>query len=516
MPLGKTPILQNDLMAEGDNNKFILFNDALVRLEDAENRRLAVDMSSASVTLTESQVLRNSVFDCTGHTVARTLTLPETVGGGSDPLNRKIAVRNSGTASVTVTCDSGGDTVVVPADSTALLYVDGTDVVSLGGIANSATLSIQDESVEVTAALDSLNFTGSGYTITFLAGTVTVDLAIPTTISEVPDFPAYGVGEALLYLRPNATGTALEWAAVDAVANNSITNARLADMATARIKGRTTAGAGDPEDLTVAQVTGMLDVFQPSGAGHSKGLVPTPGAAAGTTKYLREDGTWAEPPGGAGVSDGDKGDINVSGSGATWTIEADSVTNAKLSDMASSRIKGRTTAGAGSPEDLTGAQVTAILDVFQPSGVSNAKGLVPAPGAVAGTTRYLREDGTWSEPAGGGGGGPSGIDIGLFANGMLVDAELLFQLKTTTAFDLPIDLAGSYGIAATASTGTVVISLRKNGFEFATLTFTSSATGVFSGAATSFGLGDVLTMVAPATADATLANISINLKGSVT
>lgn len=32
-----------------------------------------------------------------------------------------------------------------------------------------------------------------------------------------------------------------------------------------------------------------------SGSGHKSGLVPDPGATAGTTKYLREDGTWTVP-----------------------------------------------------------------------------------------------------------------------------------------------------------------------------------------------------------------------------
>lgn len=43
-----------------------------------------------------------------------------------------------------------------------------------------------------------------------------------------------------------------------------------------------------------------LDVFGASGSNHSTGLVPDPGATAGTSKYLREDGTWAEPAGGGG------------------------------------------------------------------------------------------------------------------------------------------------------------------------------------------------------------------------
>ena len=63
----------------------------------------------------------------------------------------------------------------------------------------------------------------------------------------------------------------------------------------------------------------------------------------------------------ASLTDGDKGDITVSGAGATWTIDNDAVTYAKLQNVsATSRILGRASAGAGDVEELTGAQVLSI------------------------------------------------------------------------------------------------------------------------------------------------------------
>lgn len=101
---------------------------------------------------------------------------------------------------------------------------------------------------------------------------------------------------------------------------------------------------------------------------------------------------------GGGLADGDYGDVTVSGAGTVLTIDAGVVTNAKLADMATNRIKGRETAGTGVPEDLTMPQVTAMLHEF----TTGLQGVVPASGG--GTTNFLRADGSWSAPAGGSGG----------------------------------------------------------------------------------------------------------------
>jgi len=73
-----------------------------------------------------------------------------------------------------------------------------------------------------------------------------------------------------------------------------------------------------------------------------------------TTDAVTDSITIAASSGG-GVSDGDKGDITVSGSGATWTIDNDAVTYAKMQNVSgASRLLGRGSAsGAGDVQEIT-------------------------------------------------------------------------------------------------------------------------------------------------------------------
>lgn len=74
----------------------------------------------------------------------------------------------------------------------------------------------------------------------------------------------------------------------------------LGSLATGLLKNTTSTGV-----LTIATAkTDFWDTsdFVASGASHAHGLVPDPGASAGTTKFLREDATWATPAGGGNVS----------------------------------------------------------------------------------------------------------------------------------------------------------------------------------------------------------------------
>jgi hypothetical protein len=81
------------------------------------------------------------------------------------------------------------------------------------------------------------------------------------------------------------------------------------------------------------------------------GLVPAPDTTT-STKFLRDDGTWATPSGGS-LSDGDKGDITVSSSGTVWTIDNNVVTYAKIENMNAGTIIGRRSGAIfGDPEEI--------------------------------------------------------------------------------------------------------------------------------------------------------------------
>src|SRR5260370_24831737 len=53
-------------------------------------------------------------------------------------------------------------------------------------------------------------------------------------------------------------------------------------------------------DTTRPATGNDLPGFSAAGPNHSGGAVPDPGANVGTTKFLREDATWAQPPSGVG------------------------------------------------------------------------------------------------------------------------------------------------------------------------------------------------------------------------
>jgi len=109
---------------------------------------------------------------------------------------------------------------------------------------------------------------------------------------------------------------------------------------------------GDQNIFSKISVTGQNDVIADTTS-------DTLTLAAGTNITITTDATTdtitinSTGGGGGGITDGDKGDITVSGSGSTWTIDNSAITLAKQADVATGTVFYRKTAGTGAPEVQT-------------------------------------------------------------------------------------------------------------------------------------------------------------------
>jgi hypothetical protein len=157
--------------------------------------------------------------------------------------------------------------------------------------------------------------------------------------------------------------------------NGAVTLAKQANMATASLVYRKTAGSGAPEVQTLATLKTDL------------GLTGT--NSGDQTTIVGITGTKAEFN--TAVTDGN----------FLYVGDAPTAHTHPASDISDS-----TTAGRAMVTAATAAAQTALLDVA----TSGAKGLAPASGG--GTSNFLRADLTWASPGGGGGTPPDIQDFG--------------------------------------------------------------------------------------------------------
>ena len=174
-------------------------------------------------------------------------------------------------------------------------------------------------------------------------------------------------------------------------------------------------------------------------------------SALGTSGFqLSTDGagtlTWTAS---GALTDGDKGDITVSNSGATFTIDNDVITLAKLAHMPTARVIGRTTAGNGSPELLTISGTGSVAMTNTPTLVTPVLGA-----ATATTINRIPISGD---------GGALGIYMTNGAGGI-----------DTSDFGGSISTAGGGGAIDTAGTGSIELG---NEVANTMTTFTGAASG---------------------------------------
>lgn len=197
-----------------------------------------------------------------------------------------------------------------------------------------------------------------------------------------------------------------------------VTLAKMANIATDRLIGRDTTGTGVPEALTVG------------------GGIEFTGTGGIQTSALT-------------------GDVTKTAGGTATTIANSAVTLAKMADLATGRFIGRVTGSTGVPESLTSAQATSMLSVF----TSGLNGVAPASGG--GTTNFLRADGSWASP--GGGGTVTNTGGNLTANSVVLgagttDSKVVAGVITDGVSKMTLGVAGaSVGglLLANATSGTV-------------------------------------------------------------
>lgn len=132
------------------------------------------------------------------------------------------------------------------------------------------------------------------------------------------------------------------------ITDNAVTLAKIEQIATAHLLGRNTAGTGNVEVLDAATVRTLLGL----------------------------------------------GALALKASIATADIDDNAVTFAKVQDVATARLLGRNTAGAGAVEELTAATVRTILNVADGADVSPVSSVAGRTGAVTLSTSDVSGLGT--------------------------------------------------------------------------------------------------------------------------
>jgi hypothetical protein len=157
---------------------------------------------------------------------------------------------------------------------------------------------------------------------------------------------------------------------------------------------------------------------------------------------------------------------------------------------------------AGSPVTSSGTLAVSKAD-------QNANLVYAGPssgGAAAPTFRALVQADLPTQP----------YDVGGSYSGAPTASLVILRYPFPRQVIFPAGLTNSQGVAATAATAQTDFDLKKNGSSVGTMRFAAAGTvaSFIMASQTTFAAGDVLTVVAPGTPDATLANIGFALAGT--
>jgi hypothetical protein len=298
----------------------------------------------------------------------RDLDLTFDISTGALTLDRVVGnyVKRSETLTLSVTIVSNGASATIPAGLVGTLKPVNTYGTTLAqwttfsqvGATNVYTASTTINAAAVTTLLGTtteqancvFDFAGAG-----VVESDTLALVLKNNVTRDDDTAPTALLNRNDFLVTNGTGLL-----VNVAAGYAANGAFVAAQASLAITNAT-----NYIEVTAAGVASVNTTAFTAGSYPLATVVASAGAITANTD-LR---AWITPKPGAsgGVSDGDKGDITVSNSGATWTIDNDTITLAKLAHMPTARVLGRTTAGTGTPELLTISGTGSVAMTTSPS-----------------------------------------------------------------------------------------------------------------------------------------------------
>lgn len=278
------------------------------------------------------------------------------------------------------------------------LSLSGGTLSATGGGSGQSAIQFQDEGTNLgsSGTVDTINFTGSGVTASRASNTLTVNITGGGGSGETTSFNVnqtthgFVVGD---FLRSNGTANQYTKAQADSAANaevvGMVTAVADANNFTITTHGYVTTGVPAGTVGTVLflseSTAGALTATVPTGTGQVSLPVLTI-IQSGARGFLNLRRGLVITPGG-GVTDGDKGDITVSGSGTVWTIDNQAVTYAKIQNVAANTFLANATGSSATVQEISTARIPLFASAIT--------------GTPSGTT-FLRGDGTWDTPAGGG------------------------------------------------------------------------------------------------------------------
>ena len=224
-------------------------------------------------------------------------------------------------------------------------------------------------------------------------------------------------------------------------------------------------------------------------------------------------GTWVDPS-------------DEYASGTTLSLISGDVYNCILSltakmieDLNTLLFGGLVSANLSSTAGIVGSQLSSPLTLNQNvtlGGTTTNSGTISG-GAVNPATLNVTSSATINDPTFTGTPHGNPYDQGSGVSGPIAASQTVLYALAIRSFTIPTNFGSSLAEVLTAFTSAATYTIYHNGTSVGTISFAASGTaGTFS-TVTAFTLavGDSLTVVAPSTADATAANLSITLEASL-